>query len=229
MRRNKFGAGLAVLLLCALAIAEPPFVKPDSVDFKSILTTAPTIDSQQEKDDLAKVLELQEKRTPEDVKRAQAEVNVTAFAFSDVLGPWFNPDDLPVTAKLMKEVGKEAKAISGEAKDFYGRKRPFQMDSRVKPAVVLEDTASYPSGHSTRATVWAIILADMFPEKKDALIARGNQIGDDRVLAGLHFPSDVEAGRVLGAAIAKKFLDDPEFVAQLEKAKEECLAGAKGK
>jgi acid phosphatase (class A) len=142
------------------------------------------------------------------------------------LGSWFKADDLPETAKLMKEVQKQAKPIYSGAKDFYGRKRPFKIDARIKPCLTLEDTPTYPSGHSTRAVMWATILGEMFPDKKDALMDRATQIGDDRVLGGLHFPSDVEAGRVLGAAIAAEFLKNPDFKAAMEKAKDECMADA---
>jgi acid phosphatase (class A) len=127
----------------------------------------------------------------------------------------------------MTAVTKQTNAIANPAKDFYGRKRPPLIDARVKPCVPLEATASYPSGHSTRATVWALVLSEIFPDQKDALIARSRQIGDDRVLGGVHYPSDVEAGRTLAAAIVKDMLADPDFQAQLEKVKAECVAHVK--
>jgi acid phosphatase (class A) len=67
----------------------------------------------------------------------------------------------------------------------------------------------------------------MFPDHKDALMARAKLIGDDRVVAGQHFPSDVAAGRVLAQAIFDKMSKNPEFQSDFEKVKEECLAKEK--
>jgi membrane-associated phospholipid phosphatase len=60
-------------------------------------------------------------------------------------------------------------------------------------------------------------------------MARGKQIGDDRFLAGMHYPSDVAGGQILGAEIAKMLLANPAFLAKLDQAKAECLAEAPAK
>ena len=74
--------------------------------------------------------------------------------------------------------------------------------------------------------LWATLLSEMFPEHKEELIKLGKQYGDDRVIAGMHYPSDIAAGQKLGEAIAKKMVGNYEFKVALEKAKQECLAGA---
>lgn len=227
MKRISTAFFLAFIVFAAVVSGASKYVQPAAVDYKAILTTAPAQDSAQEKQDMDEVLWLQKTRTPDEIKRAQSEVTITAFSFSDVLGPWFNANDLPVTAALMSQVEKDTKAIFNPAKDEFGRKRPFMVNPDVHPCVTTETTPSFPSGHSTRAVVWAYILADMFPEHREALLARAYQIGDDRVLAGMHFPTDVEAGRVLGKAIAEQMLADPTFQADLDKAKAECMADAK--
>jgi len=43
---------------------------------------------------------------------------------------------------------------------------------------------------------------------------------------GMHYPSDVAAGQKLGAAVAKKLLENEHFKAEFEKAKEECHSAA---
>ena len=72
--------------------------------------------------------------------------------------------------------------------------------------------------------VLAMTLAEMLPDQKMVVIAQGRLIGDDRVVAGQHFPSDVAAGRILAKAIFEKMMQNPDFQAQLVKAKQECLA-----
>jgi acid phosphatase (class A) len=219
-------AGHVVVVCAVLAISgvsHAQFVKTDAVDFKTILSAPPAADSDQTKAELDQMVGIQKGHTPDDpdVARARREVNMTPFIYSEVLGSGFNPDDLPVTAKLMAEVTKTASPIVGRAKAYFGRKRPFLVDSRIEVLVAEENTPSYPSGHSTRATVWAMVLCEIFPEQKEALMARAHQIGDDRVLGGMHFPSDVEAGRKLAAEIVRQMLDNPDFKAQVEAARAE--------
>jgi acid phosphatase (class A) len=75
---------------------------------------------------------------------------------------------------------------------------------------------SYPSGHATRGTLLARILAELAPERREALLRVGHQIGYDRVVGGVHYPSDVLAGDRLGDAVADALLADPDFRRQLE-------------
>ena len=89
-----------------------------------------------------------------------------------------------------------------------------------------ETSASYPSGHATHGMVDALVLAAIFPEQRDALLARGEQIGNDRVIAGIHWPSDVAAGQKLGREIAHRLLDDTNFQYEVQRAAEECHAGS---
>lgn len=216
-----------MLAMCAFVVAAKavePFVQPGDIDIKSVLMPPPAQDSDQTRGEIEQLLQLQAKRTDADVKRIQSEVKMTPFIFSNVLGSWFNPDDLPTTAAFLKDVMKNAASIDSDAKDIFGRNRPFLVDSRIHPCVEKEKTYSYPSGHSTRSMVLALTLAQMFPDQKDALIAKARQIGDDRALAGQHFPSDVEAGRTLATAIFQQMTKNPDFQAELQKAREECLA-----
>ena len=87
-----------------------------------------------------------------------------------------------------------------------------------------EGTNSYPSGHSTVGTVDALVLAELFPEKRAAILALGRQIGWDRVLTGYHFLTDVRAGRVLGQAIVRELMANPAFQHDLAEAKAEIAA-----
>ncbi len=222
---------IALLSLLCLAIApatQPAYITPDQFDFKTILPDPPRDDSPFHQVEIDIMLALQQKRTPEDELRCKAEEEVTVFAFATVLGNWFNADDLPATRDLMQQVYDQARAVSSAAKKQWKRKRPPLADARIMPCVVLEKSDSYPSGHAVRGVVWATILAEMFPEHRAELMARGRQIGEDRFLAGMHYPTDVIAGQVLGAEIAKRLLANDAFKAAMEKAKDECAAGAKG-
>jgi hypothetical protein len=227
MRFDRNRLFVLIPLLClALAPAAPThFVTADQFDFKSLLGDPPPDNSPEHKAEVNHMLDLQAARTSEEERRCKDEEEVTVFAFSTVLGDDFNAKNLPVTTKVMSEALADTKIVTNAAKLTWRRVRPPLAEPRIHPCVKLEHTASYPSGHATRGIVWATLLAEIFPDKRDAILARGKQIGDDRVLAGMHYPSDVVAGQKLGAEIAVKLLANADFKAELDKARAECAAG----
>ncbi len=211
-----------LLLVASFARAEAVYIKPADVDWENLLSGPPAAGSDVEKQEIATLLEWQNKRTASDVARCKAEETPDAFIFSGVIGDGFTEQSLPITAKLLKDVAGDIKPITKDAKAKWARKRPPYVDDRIKPCVTLEENGSYPSAHAVRGIVWSTILAELFPEKREKLLARGKLMGEDRVIAGIHFPSDVEAGQKLGRAIAEKLLANAEFQATLTAARQEC-------
>lgn len=216
----------AVLLLLCVAADEPKlhFLKPDDIDPATLLPGPPADGSEEHQKEIATSLDWQEKRTPEQIARCKRGEGMSAFGFDDVMGDWFDAKTLPVTAKLIRQATGDTKYFVDEAKAHWNRKRPFVAISAIHPCVALEQSPSYPSGHATRGMLWATILANLFPDEKDKLLARGRQMGEDRVIAGAHYVSDVAAGQKLGAEIGAKLLANPEFQKELTKAREECAA-----
>ena len=213
----------ALLIAACVAAADPVFIKPADIDWQTILTGPPAPGSDTEKAEIATLLQWQNKRTASDIARCKSEEKADPFIFSDVLGDKFIEKNLPETQALLKQVQGDIKNFTDLAKGKWERKRPPYVDDRIKPCVKLEENGSYPSAHAVRGIVWSRILAEIFPDKKDALLKRGLLMGEDRVIAGIHFPSDVEAGQKLGNAIADKLLADPKFKPSMETAKQECL------
>ena len=101
--------------------------------------------------------------------------------------------------------------INDVAKTHFARPRPAQLEKRLEPCLEKDKSPSYPSGHATTAMVYAIILAEVAPDKRPALLERAREIGWNRVVAGVHYPSDNVAGRVLGQALARALLADWSF------------------
>lgn len=217
---------LLVVLCLAPATREAPFITPGDFDFSAILGNPPADDSAQHRQEVEQMLSLQAARTSQEEQRCKAEEKVTPFVFAQILGPWFNPNDLPLTAKLFREVTLETTDVTDVPKKKWSRVRPPLADSRIHPCVALEHTGSYPSGHATRGIVWATLLAEIFPDEKQQIMDRGRLIGQDRVIGGMHYPSDVAAGQKLGAEIARKLLASDSFLLQFEKVKQECHAHA---
>jgi acid phosphatase (class A) len=225
MRMRIIGV-ISTVVLMSLAtagrVARADYVEASDFDFKTLLQPPPADNSDQWKAEIDQMLKLQAGRTDADVKRIESESKMTPFIFSTALGSWFNPDDLPVTAKFLTKVMKDSAEVVSTAKDDFQRIRPYKTDSRLHPCSDKEKSYSYPSSHSTRAVTITLVLSEILPDQKKAIMAEGMQIGDDRVLAGQHYPSDVAAGRILAKAIFDKMEQDPKFIKDLNEAKAEC-------
>jgi len=89
------------------------------------------------------------------------------------------------------------------------------------PAANPTYSPSYPSGHAMVGAMMAIILADMVPERRTALFERGWDLGEARVISGVHFPSDVAAGRTLAAVVVALMQQDRRYSADLAAATRE--------
>lgn len=199
-----------------------PYLRAADFDYRALLGDPPAEGSPAQQREIQRLLELQAGRTPEQVRRLKSEEQLEVFTFAPAIGPWFSAKNLPLTDELMRKVNEEAQSIDAAAKRIWKRRRPPQADPRIKPCLPQEPSASYPSGDATRGAAWAALLAELFPERRDAILARGRQLGSDRVLGGIHYPSDVRAGQTLGAEIARRLLDNPRFVADFERVQAEC-------
>jgi hypothetical protein len=206
----------------ATATTAPVYVRDDAVDVAALIPPPPNRGSDQERADLETVLHMQSTRTEPQVARARGEEDLTVFAFADLIGPQFNAQNCPRTAMLFAQLRTDSRVFSNRAKNLFQRPRPPVADSRVQIAARHPETdPGYPSGHATRGMLMAEILATIFPDKREALLDRGRQIGFDRVILGVHYPSDVFAGQVLGHALTPKFLTSERFQADLAEAGKE--------
>ncbi|MCG2601876.1 MAG: phosphatase PAP2 family protein, partial [Achromobacter sp.] len=71
---------------------------------------------------------------------------------------------------------------------------------------------------------WALVLAEVNPERANRLLRRGLEFGQSRVICNAHWQSDVDAGRTMGAATVALLRDNAEFVADLNGARQEVRA-----
>lgn len=223
--RKALFAILIIVMLATSSVAEARdtfYIVPSQVALSQVIQPPPAASSQAQKDDLTAVQTAQKTRTEAQIKSAQADNTVTIFAFvSDVLGPNFNKEKLKITAPFFDRVFADQIEACLEVKEHFNRQRPFVIDPEIKPIVQQPANAAYPSGHSTTGYVYTIILSMMVPEKTQALYERAATYGRNRVIAGVHFPTDVEAGLVSAAVIVNAMIQQPLFMRDLERAKKE--------
>jgi acid phosphatase (class A) len=218
-------AGIALATGATSALAQDgTYLHPDQINLSELLAPPPAPASARQMDDLAHVLKVQRERTPEQVERAKEDLTHSIFRFADVLGPSFNEANLPKTAALFKAAGDDAGLVTKPAKKYFNRPRPFVTSSEVHPTVPTGRQSyyySYPSGHATFGYLSAILLAQMVPEKSAEIFARGREYGQNRVVDGVHYSSDIEAGRIDGTLVAEALMQNPKFQSDFSAAKTE--------
>jgi acid phosphatase (class A) len=198
------------------------YISLNQVNLAKLLAPPPTAQSNEQKLDLMAVLQAQKDSTASHRERAVADNDLSVFRIAgDVLGPNFIPARVPKTAALFDRIWKDYRNIILATKDVWDRPRPYQVSTDVKPIGKLEKSGSYPSGHATRGYLAAIILSNMLPEKRESLFARAHEYGHNRIVAGDHFPSDIEAGRISATAMAVAFIQDEKFLKDFAEAKAE--------
>jgi len=214
-------AAVILLSACTLQAEGKIYVTTAQLEIVRLLPPPPAQDSDITKKEIEEILDFQENRTETMVEYAQADQDISVFRFSDIMGEKFTKEDLPVTAEFFHNVTATASAISGPAKDFWKRPRPSVFDARVKPCVKVPSNAAYPSGHSTAGNLMAIILANMVPEKSAEIFDRGWAFAVNRIIGGVHYRSDSEAGRIAATLIAQRMFESSDFKADYERSKAE--------
>lgn len=150
-------------------------------------------------------------------------------AFACTLGVAITQTDTPHLYMLLRRSLVDAGLATYKAKIHYNRTRPFVAANDNTICSPLEEAAlrkdgSYPSGHSAIGWAWGLVLAEVAPDKANDLIKRGYDFGQSRVVCGVHWQSDVNAGRLVAAAVIAQLHANPDFVAQLGEAKKEVAA-----
>jgi membrane-associated phospholipid phosphatase len=97
----------------------------------------------------------------------------------------------------------DAIIASWDAKYAYNRPHP----NGVTTLIAAPNSPSYPSEHAAAAGAASTILAYLFPEEAEIFVAKAEAAAQSRVLAGVNYPSDVEAGLALGRAVGEKVIE----------------------
>lgn len=100
----------------------------------------------------------------------------------------------------------DATIAAWDSKRAYNRPRPSAADTSLTTAVATPSTPSYPDEHAATAAAAAGVLSYLFPQDAPHFRDLAAEAARSRVVAGVAYPSDVEAGLHLGAAVAEKVI-----------------------
>lgn len=146
--------------------------------------------------------------------------------FSSAFGYKLSFDTTPAIAYLVDNMKEDAGGFAtASAKRHFQRERPYSYFN--EPPCNKEDIKhldaykSYPSGHTAIGWSVALILSEINPDNQLAIMRKGYDIGESRVICGYHWNSDVTDGRLVAAALVARLHADESFNEAMKKAKEE--------
>jgi undecaprenyl-diphosphatase len=106
-------------------------------------------------------------------------------------------------AAQMAVAGLTSLAVYLVLKRWIARPRPFVRCGDIRVCARALDQFSFPSGHTLHSVAFTTILATSFPAAAWVLWPVTVLIAASRVTLGLHYPSDVIAGALIGWTVAQ--------------------------
>jgi acid phosphatase (class A) len=198
------------------AAPAPAWPLPPLDYFIHKLPPPPQPGSWRDRMDLSDLVARQQMVTQADLKSIARTYWFTIFTFSDALGPQFTAENYPQTAALFARVIATANFVTSGLKDHYQRPRPFEAHpDQVQLLVRNEPGYSYPSGHTTRGRLCALVLAEFDPSQRGLIVPAAERVGIDRIMAGEHYQTDIAAGRRLAKILFQILCKNQQFQAEL--------------
>jgi acid phosphatase (class A) len=230
-RMRWLAAPLAALI--ALAVAwqwhddrHVHFLPGDTAAFVASFGAPPAVDSPETRAELDQLLALQKTRTAAEVVAARADRKTEIARFYSALGiDAAHPPALPRVERLAERVEDDVRIYVRAAKDHFRRLRPFAIEPRLNPCISnVQGDLSYPSGHAAYAWSMALLLAEMVPERRAALEARALEFANQRMVCGVHFASDLAAGRLAAEWLLRAMRQQTEYSREAAAAAQELRA-----
>src|SRR5262245_40035564 len=112
----------------------------------------------------------------------------------------------PPAARVMSSLHVaiyDAMVAAWDSKYLYCRPRPSDVNRSLTTVIPNPRSPSYPSEHAVAAGAASAVLAYFFPQQAACFNAKAEEAGQSRLLAGVQYPSDVQAGLELGRKVAQ--------------------------
>lgn len=223
------------------AMTTPCYLTSDQVNFLVHSVKFPANSSEQTRAELDYLLDLQNKRTDEEVERVLAIASIgywpstnykpthenyqknldhLFYECKEVVGEDCTATNYPNTSKLLQGVMNDMRLMEFAVKYHLFRARPYQLEPKLQPLRKI-NSPSFASGHTLWAYIQAFTFGALMPDKRDAFVDLAYKIGVSREIMGVHYPSDEEAARQLAHRMLLLMWHTEKFQKDFEAAKKE--------
>ena len=161
------------------------------------------------------------------IRDASMDADSILLGFSEAFGQPLSTAATPAISYVINRVLTSSYHATKSAKKHFNRKRPFVQynEGTLIPSEEASHvhSGSYPSSHSSAGWAVALVLAELNPAHQEAILKRGYEYGQSRVIAGYHYQSDVDIARLAASAAVARLHSEPSFTKAMIKAKREVL------
>ena len=199
----------------------------------------PANSSEQTREELKLLLKFQQERTEEQINRYRKLAGIfhspgnfnpldpdydrnfsSLFHIGSPLGEWYNYKNLPLTAKLLSGVYRDAMYYVFRLKVELNRPRPYHLEPKLN-ALEKPMHQSYPSGHSSGSYANAYVITEIAPQLANEFLKMAEEMAISREYLGCHYPSDSEMGRKWARLFVNELFKKQKFINDFEAAKKE--------
>jgi acid phosphatase (class A) len=222
---NKWVAVAFSGLMCTIisAVSAQTFVDAERNGLIETVGEPPTLGTLAHDADLQGVLIAQMQRSDAEAYAAKLDGELSAHQWAQAtLGKGYSSQTHPASFALFDEVRANiTKVVDVLKAKGPQRRRPHQDHASVKPSLRLDEhnTNGWPSGRAAASRVWAGVLSDLFPERAAALTLAAERSAALRVTGGVHYPTDLVAGKKLADAFLVILRANPTYRTKLASAK----------
>ena len=168
---------------------------------------------------------LNEERARQAIDNSVIDMGEMALQFSEPFGMEISEEKTPKIFHVLYRGVLTVRLCARKPKTALPRLRPYVRYN--EPTLIpddednLRENGSYPSGHTIRGWAMTLLLCEINPAAQDDLLALGYQWGQSRVIAGYHWQSNVDAGRLLASAGYARLHTNQDFLADMAAARAE--------
>jgi acid phosphatase (class A) len=234
----EYGSSIVYLLV------KPYYLSDNQVKSLSESVRFPANSSDQVRKELDYMLDLQAKRTPEQVTRVEFLGNIgywpsvnmipghqsyeqnlkdLFFEGRELMGENINAENFPKVSKLLQGVMQDMRVMEFTIKYKLFRPRPYHLESKLQPLAKI-NSPSFASGHTLWAFIQAFTWSEVAPEKQKDFTALAEEIRRSREIMGIHYPSDNEASRQVAYKMMQYYFKNDTFVKDYNEAVSEWEA-----
>ena len=208
-----------------------PYIPEDEMPDVVRIVPAPPVDPSPDFDhDILRYMWGKQQRKDPDrlamaVRDAVWSLDTTLVILGEPFGLEISREKTPAIYEVLTRGVTTIEVIRFKPKAHYFRIRPFAYFQ--EPSIFPQDDewlsgeGSSPSGHTIRAWVCALLMAQINPLRAEAVFHRAWLSGESRVISGCHWQSDVDASRPVAGIGYSRLQTSPEFQQDMARAQEE--------